>query len=89
MNVEEIIKEISIFVDENINEFEFVVDIENVGYWEIDFNNNSFGIGECCNVFIRKEDDKNIEEELRNTNDTKCKKILNKNFNDQNYKIIN
>ena len=38
-----------------------------------DFNNNSFGIDECCNVFIRKEDDKNIEEEYK---DNVMKKVI-------------
>jgi hypothetical protein len=73
MKVKEIIKEVSIFVDENINEFEFVVDIENVGFWEIDFNDNIFSIDECCNVFIRKEDDKNIEEKYK---DNVMKKVI-------------
>ena len=73
MKVNEIIKEVSIFVDENINEFEFVVDIKNVEYYEIDFNDNSFSIDECCNVFIRKEDDKNIEEKYK---DNVMKKVI-------------
>ena len=61
MKLEKIIKEVDLFIDENINEFEFIVDINNFENIEIDFNDNSIGIVECCNVFIRKEDDKEIE----------------------------
>jgi len=66
MNVKEIIKEVSVFIDENINEFEFIVDFDNSEYYEIDFEDNSFNINECCSVFIRKEDDRNIEEKYKN-----------------------
>jgi hypothetical protein len=66
MNVNEIIEEVEIFIEENENEFEFIVDINNNEYYEINFNDNSFNIDECCSVFIREEDDKNIEKEYKN-----------------------
>jgi hypothetical protein len=38
MNVNEIIEEVEIFIEENENEFEFIVDINNNEYYEINFN---------------------------------------------------
>jgi hypothetical protein len=40
MNVNEIIEEVEIFIEENENEFEFIVDINNNEYYEINFNDN-------------------------------------------------
>ena len=73
MKFEKVIKEVSLFIDENINEFEFIVDINNFENIEIDFNDNSINIIECCNVFIRKEDDKEIENEYK---DDIMKKVI-------------
>jgi hypothetical protein len=75
MNVNEIIEEVEIFIEEN--EFEFIVDINNNEYYEINFNDNSFNIDECCSVFIREEDDKNIEKEYKNNI---MKKVIKNNF---------
>jgi len=77
MNVKEIINEVEIFINENLNEFEFIVDINDSEYYEIDFNNNSFNIIECCSVFIREEDDENIEKEYK---DNIIKKVIKNNF---------
>jgi hypothetical protein len=77
MNVKEIIKEVEIFIDENYNEFEFIVDINDNEYYEIDFKDNSFNISECCSVFIRKEDDENIEKEFE---DNIIKKVIKNDF---------
>jgi hypothetical protein len=77
MNVKEIINEVEIFINKNLNEFEFIVDINDSEYYEIDFNNNSFNIIECCSVFIREEDDKNIEKEYK---DNIIKKVIKNNF---------
>jgi len=77
MNVKEIIKEVEIFIDENYNEFEFIVDINDNEYYEIDFEDNSFNISECCSVFIRKEDDENIEKEYK---DGIIKKVIKNDF---------
>ena len=80
MNVNEIIEEVEIFIEENENEFEFIVDINNNEYYEINFNDNSFNIDECwpaLSVFIREEDDKNIEKEYKNNI---MKKVIKNNF---------
>jgi hypothetical protein len=77
MNVKEIIKEVEIFINENLNEFEFIVDINNSEYYEIDFNDNSFNISECCSVFVREKDDKDIEKEYENDI---MKKVIKNNF---------
>jgi hypothetical protein len=77
MNVKEIIKEVEIFINENENEFEFIVDFEDSEYYDIDFEDNSFNISECCSVFIRKEDDENIEKEFE---DNIMKKVIKNDF---------
>ena len=77
MNVKEIIKEVEIFINENLNEFEFIVDINNSEYYEIDFNDNSFNMNECCSVFVREKDDKDIEKEYENDI---MKKVIKNNF---------
>jgi hypothetical protein len=74
MNVNEIIEEVETIEE---NEFEFIVDINNNEYYEINFNDNSFNIDECCSVFIREEDDKNIEKEYKNNI---MKKVIKNNF---------
>ncbi len=77
MNVKEIIKEVEIFINENENEFEFIVDFYDSEYYDIDFEDNSFNISECCSVFIRKEDDENIEKEYK---DGIMKKVIKNDF---------
>ena len=61
-----IIEELSKFINENISEFEFVVDFNNLEYWEFDFNNLSFNVSECCSIFVRELEDNNIEEKYSN-----------------------
>jgi hypothetical protein len=62
VNLNEVLAEVELFIDENINEFEFIVDINNLENIEIDFSDNSINIMECCSVFVRGEEDKVIEE---------------------------
>jgi hypothetical protein len=76
MNVKEIIEEVEIFIDENIEEFEFIVDIYDNELYEINFFDNSLEIDECCTVFIREEDDKKIEKEYK---DDIIKKVIKNN----------
>jgi hypothetical protein len=85
MNVKEIIKEVEIFIDEIYNEFEFIVDINDNEYYEIDFEDNSFNISEritssasfkCCSVFIRNEKDDEIEKKYK---DDVMKKVIKNN----------
>jgi hypothetical protein len=76
MNVKEIIEEVEIFIDENIDEFEFIVDIYDNELYEINFFDNSLEIDECCTVFIREEDDKKIEKEYK---DNIIKKVIKNN----------
>jgi hypothetical protein len=61
-----IIEELSKFINENISEFEFVVDFNNLEYWEFDFNNLNFNVSECCSIFVRELEDNNIEEKYSN-----------------------
>ena len=77
MKVKEIIEEVEIFINENEDEFEFIVDIYDDEYYEIDFNDNSFNINECCSVFIRENEDENIEKEYE---DCIMKKVIKNNF---------
>ena len=76
MNVKEIIEEVEIFIDENIDEFEFIVDIYDNELYEINVFDNSLEIDECCTVFIREEDDKKIEKEYK---DDIIKKVIKNN----------
>jgi len=63
IELKSIIEEVSKFIDENVNEFEFIVDINNLELLSFDINDLSFNISECCNVFVRKLGDNSIEEE--------------------------
>jgi len=63
IELKSIIEEISDFINENTDEFEFVVDINNLDLWEFDFNDLSFNIRECCNIFVRELEDNSIEKE--------------------------
>lgn len=63
IELKSIIEEVSKFIDENVNEFEFIVDINNLELLSFDINDLSFNISECCNVFVRELEDNNIEEE--------------------------
>jgi len=62
VNLKNVIEEVNLFIDENIDEFEFIVDINDFENIEIDFSDNSINIIECCSVFVREEEDKVIEE---------------------------
>jgi len=62
VNLNEVLAEVELFIDENIDEFEFIVDMNDLHNIEIDFSDNSINITECCSVFVRGEEDKVIEE---------------------------
>jgi hypothetical protein len=62
VNLNEVLAEVELFIDENIDEFEFIVDMNDLHNIEIDFSDNSINITECCSVFVREEEDKVIEE---------------------------
>ena len=57
-----VLEEVKLFVEENRDEFEFIVDLDDIDCWFIDEKDNSICIDECCNVFIRDEDDLELEE---------------------------
>jgi hypothetical protein len=56
------------FIDNNIDEFEFIIDLDNIDYWEIDFENKEINITECCIVFIREYDDEELDKLLVDNN---------------------
>jgi hypothetical protein len=56
------------FIDNNIDEFEFIIDLNNIDYWEIDFENKEINITECCIVFIREYDDEELDKLLVDNN---------------------
>jgi hypothetical protein len=56
------------FIDNNIDEFEFIIDLNNIDYWEIDFENKEINITECCIVFIREYDDEGLDKLLVDNN---------------------
>ena len=62
----EVIKEVNLFINENIDEFEFIVDINNFENIEIDYNDDSINIMECCSVFVREKRSDVIEELYKN-----------------------
>jgi hypothetical protein len=72
-----IIEELGKFINENVSEFEFIVDFNNLELWEFDFSDLSFNINECCNIFVRELEDNNIEEKF---NDSIIKKVYKNNL---------
>lgn len=56
-----LLNEIKKFINEFESEFEFIVDINDIDRWIIDFKNNEFGIEECCSVSIKESDDIEFE----------------------------
>jgi hypothetical protein len=65
VNLKKVKRLVSKFIDDNESEFEFYIDLDNDLYWRIDFEDKSINIVECCNVYIRKDDDKELDEMLR------------------------
>ena len=61
ISVSLLLSEIEKFIDEFKSDFEFIVDYEDVGRWNIDFDNRCFMIEECCSVSVRENDDEEIE----------------------------
>jgi hypothetical protein len=64
VNVGKVKELISKFIDDNINEFEFIVDINNEDYWEIDFEDKCITILECCSIYVREIEDNVLEKYL-------------------------
>ena len=77
VNLKNVIEEVNLFIDENIDEFEFIVDINDFENIEIDFSDNSINVIECCSVFVRDEEDRVIEELYK---DNVMKKVIKDNY---------
>jgi hypothetical protein len=60
-----LLNEIEKFINEFEDEFEFIVDINDIDKWDIDFDNRCFMIEECCSVSIRESDDKELEKWIK------------------------
>ena len=60
-----LLNEIEKFINEFEDEFEFIVDINDIDKWDIDFEDKSFIIEECCSVSIRESDDKELEKWIK------------------------
>ena len=54
--------------DENINEFEFVKDLNDINNYVIDIEGRYIGIEECCNIYFKdifeSEIKNNLDEEV-------------------------
>ena len=56
-----VLNEVEIYINENINEFEFIVDLNDINNWFFNENLLYISIDECCDIFIRDKDDLIIE----------------------------
>jgi len=69
ISVKVLINEIEKFISENENEFEFIVDFKNIeDNWEINFEKKCINILECCNIFVRENDDNELENWFKKEN---------------------
>ena len=63
-----IVSEVSKFIDENINEFEFVKDLNDINNYTFDIEGKYIGIEECCNIYFKdifeNEIKNNLDEEV-------------------------
>jgi hypothetical protein len=74
------VKELLIkFIDSNIDEFEFIVDINNEDYWEINFEDRCINLIECCSIYIREIEDDILEKYL-NDDEFVMEKVKDGNF---------
>jgi len=64
-----VLNEVEIYINENEDKFEFIVDFNNIDNWSFDEKDNNICLEECCNVFIRNEDDLEIENKYNDDND--------------------
>jgi len=71
-----VLEEVKIFIEENEDEFEFIVDLDDMDNWSFSEEDGCVSIDECCNVFIRLGDDLKIEEGY-SEDDTFLKKVEN------------
>jgi hypothetical protein len=60
-----LLNEIEKFINEFEDEFEFIVDINDIDKWDIDFDNRCFMIEECCSVSVRENDDEELEKWIK------------------------
>jgi hypothetical protein len=65
ISIKVLMNEVEKFVNKYEDEFEFIVDYNDVDRWEIDFKNNCLNISECCSVFVREEEDKELKKWFR------------------------
>lgn len=65
ISVSLLLSEIEKFISEFKSDFEFIVDYEDVGRWNIDFDNRCFMIEECCSVSVRENDDEELEKWIK------------------------
>lgn len=64
INLELIKNEVEKFINENVNEFEFIVDINDFSRWELNIDGWGVGISECVNVYFRDIFDSEIRNNL-------------------------
>jgi hypothetical protein len=74
-----LLNEIEKFINEFEDEFEFIVDINDIDKWDIDFDNRCFMIEECCSVSVRENDDKELEKWIKE-DDLVSKKVKINNY---------
>jgi len=74
-----LLNEIEKFINEFEDEFEFIVDINDIDKWDIDFDNRCFMIEECCSVSVRENDDEELEKWIKE-DDLVSKKVKINNY---------
>lgn len=57
LNLGKVKELVSTFIDDHIDEFEFVIDLDNFDYWDINYDKKEINIIECCTVFVREVED--------------------------------
>jgi len=61
VNLKDVKDLVNKFINSNIDEYEFVIDNNNLDYWEINYDKKEINISECCSVYIREIEDKELE----------------------------
>ena len=74
-----VLEEVELFIEENRDEFEFIVDLDDIDNWSFSEEDGCVSIDECCNVFVRLGDDLKIEEGYSD-DDSFLKKVCNGDF---------
>jgi hypothetical protein len=60
LNLGKVKELVSTFIDDHIDEFEFVIDLNNFDYWDINYDEKEINITECCTVFVREVEDETL-----------------------------